>query len=139
MKVFIDTNIFLDTLLKREPFKHSAEKLLNLCDEGVFSAFTSCVSFINVTYFLQRFNKTAYTESLEKILNTISIIPLENKDFKKAIAFGFSDTEDAYQYAAALKVKDIEYIITRNIRDFNKSSIPAISAKDFLVQYASSL
>jgi predicted nucleic acid-binding protein len=30
MKIFIDTNIFLDALLKREPFKIPAEQLLNL-------------------------------------------------------------------------------------------------------------
>jgi len=120
MKIFIDTNIFLDALLKREPFKDSAALLLNLCDEKVFNAFTSCVSFINITYFLQRFNKTSYIESLGKILNTINVIPLENKDFKNAIAFNFTDTEDAYQYAAALKENDIKYIITRNIKDFNK-------------------
>ncbi|MEO5650578.1 MAG: PIN domain-containing protein [Ginsengibacter sp.] len=135
MKIFIDTNIFLDALLKREPFKKHAEELLNLCDERVFNAFTSCVSFINITYFLQRFNKSGYLGSLEKTLNVISIIPLENKDFKKALSLNFSDTEDAYQYIAALKERGIKYIITRNISDFKKSSIPAISAEDFLLQH----
>lgn len=95
MKIFIDTNIFLDILLKREPFKIHAERLLNLCDERVFTAFTSCVSFINITYFLQRFNKEGYVESLDRILNSIDIIPLENEDFKKAILFNFTDIEDA--------------------------------------------
>lgn len=135
MKIFIDTNIFLDTLLKREPFKIHAERLLNLCDERVFTAFTSCVSFINITYFLQRFNKEGYVESLDRILNSIDIIPLENEDFKKAILFNFTDIEDAYQYTAALKENGIRYIITRNIHDFKKSSIPAISAEDFLQKH----
>ena len=65
----------------------------------------------------------------------ISIIPLENKDFKKALSLNFSDTEDAYQYIAALKERGIKYIITRTISDFKKSSIPAISAEDFLLQH----
>lgn len=136
MKIFIDTNIFLDAFLKREPFKKHAEELLNLCDERVFDAFTSCVSFINITYFLQRFNKSGYLNSLGRTLNTISVIPLENKDFKKALSLKFSDTEDAYQYAAALKERGMQYIITRNINDFKKSSIPAISAENFLLKYA---
>ncbi len=132
MKIFIDTNIFLDALLKREPFKKHAEDLLNLCDERVFSAFTSCVSFINITYFLQKFNKGSYWDSLEKILNAITIIPLENKDFKKALTLNFSDIEDSYQSAAALKERGIKYIITRNVKDFKKSTLKAISAEDFL-------
>ncbi|MGI8583176.1 MAG: type II toxin-antitoxin system VapC family toxin [Chitinophagaceae bacterium] len=101
MKIFIDTNIFLDALLKREPSKIHAETLLNFCDERVFIAFTSCVSFTNLTYFLQRFNKSGYVETLGRILNTITIIPLENKDFKKALSLNFTDVEDAYQYTAA--------------------------------------
>ena len=133
MKIFIDTNIFLDALLKREPFKKHAENLLNLCDERTFNAFTSCVSFINITYFLQKFNKNGYTESLEKILNAITIIPLENKDFKKGLTLNFNDTEDAYQCVAALKERGIKYIITRNTKDFTKSTIKAISAEDFLL------
>ncbi len=60
MKIFIDTNIFLDALLKRDPFKIYAEDLLNLCDERTFVAFTSCVSFTNITYFVQHFNKSSY-------------------------------------------------------------------------------
>ncbi len=75
-------------------------------------------------------------DGLEKTLNTISIIPLENKNFKKALSLKFNDTEGAYQYTAALKERGIKYIITRNINDFKKSSIPAISAEDFLLQHA---
>ena len=135
MKIFIDTNIFLDALLKREPFKKDAEELLNLCDERIFNAFTSCVSFINITYFLEKFNKSSSNESLERILNAITIIPFENKDFKKAISLKFTDIEDAYQYTAALKERSMKYIITRNINDFNKSTIPVLSAKDFLLKY----
>ena len=134
MKIFIDTNIFLDALLKREPFKKDAENLLNLCDERTFIAFTSCVSFTNITYFLQRYYKPGYVETLERILDTITIIPLENKDFKKALSLKFTDSEDAYQYTAALKERGIKYIITRNLSDFKRSTIPVISAKDFLLQ-----
>ena len=132
MKIFIDTNIFLDALLKREPFRKHAENLLNLCDERAFNAFTSSVSFINITYFLQKFNNEGYVDSLERILNTITIIPLENIDFKKAIALNFIDIEDAYQSKAAVKERGMKYIITRNVKDFKKSKIEAISAEDFL-------
>ena len=134
MKIFIDTNIFLDALLKREPFKIHAENLLNFCDERVFIAFTSCVSFTNLTYFLQRYNKSGNLETLQRILNTITIIPLENKDFKKALSLNFTDVEDAYQYTAALKERGMKFIITRNTNDFKKSTIPVLSAKDFLLQ-----
>ena len=134
MKIFIDTNIFLDALLKREPFKIYVEDLLNHCDDRTFTAFTSCVSFTNITYFLQRYNKSGYIETLERILNTITIIPLENKDFKKALSLNFTDVEDAYQYTAALKERGMKFIITRNTNDFKKSIIPVMSAKDFLLQ-----
>jgi len=59
-----------------------------------------------------------YVDSLERILNTITIIPLENTDFKKALTLNFSDSEDAYQSVAASKERGMKYIITRNVTDF---------------------
>ena len=134
MKIFIDTNIFLDALLKREPFRIHADELLNLCDKRVFTAFTSCISFSNLTYFLQKFYKSGYIEALERILNAITIISLQNKDFKKALTLDYSDIEDAYQFVAASKERGMKYIITRDTNDFKKSTIPVLSAKDFLLR-----
>jgi hypothetical protein len=94
------------------------------------------VSFINITYFLQKFNKSGYTDSLERILDAIAIIPLENKDFKKALSLKFSDIEDAYQSIAASKERGMSFIITRNVIDFKKSEVKAISPDDFLAKYS---
>lgn len=94
------------------------------------------MSFINITYFLQKFNKSGYTDSLERILGAIAIIPLENKDFKKALALNFSDIEDAYQSIAASKERGMGFIVTRNVIDFKKSEVKAISPDDFLAKYA---
>lgn len=39
MKVMIDTNIFLDVLLSREPFYESSKKVLVLCEDKKIQGF----------------------------------------------------------------------------------------------------
>jgi len=45
-----------------------------------------------------------------------------------------SDFEDAIIAATALR-ENAEYIITRNIKDFTQSPIPAITPSDFLRRF----
>ena len=42
----------------------------------------------------------------------------------------WSDFEDAVQYSTAL-LSQMDYIITRNAKDFKASEVPAISPEDF--------
>jgi hypothetical protein len=46
---------------------------------------------------------------------------------------GFTDLEDAIQYHTALAVKEIDYFITSNTRDYKKAlpQLPVISPKQF--------
>ncbi len=43
----------------------------------------------------------------------------------------FKDFEDALQYYSALENRN-DVIITRNLKDFQKSKIPALTAEQFL-------
>jgi len=43
----------------------------------------------------------------------------------------FSDFEDALQFACAEEVK-IDYIVSRNPKDFQNASIPVVSAKEMI-------
>ena len=53
-----------------------------------------------------------------------------NEDACAAVSSNFDDLEDALIYQAARSVK-AEAIITRNQKDFEKSSIPALNSNEF--------
>jgi hypothetical protein len=63
----------------------------------------------------------------------------DERIFTSALHAGFSDLEDAVQYHTALHIKDINYFITSNIKDFKKATtqLPVLTPKQFVKKYNS--
>ncbi len=97
MKIFLDTHLFLDAMLENRLFKDALVQILNLCSQKKVKAYTSGISFANVTYFIQKATKGNIADLLTAILEDIQIVSLEKVDFLKALKYAFSDMEDAYK------------------------------------------
>lgn len=133
MKVFIDTNIFLDFLLNRKEFE-SAKDILFLEE---FKLITSDKVLLDIFYFWKK-------EWLEKdILNFISEISniaiisgWTNKTFLNILDKDklFSDFEDNFQDEIANEM-EVDFIITNNKKDFKNSKIKTFTSKEFLSFY----
>ena len=67
---------------------------------------------------------TLLTQQLQIISEDASIV-------EQAIISDFNDFEDAVQYYAA-KSAGADVIITRNIKDYKESTIPVLTAEQFL-------
>ena len=52
-------------------------------------------------------------------------------DAAKALRFPMADIEDALQAAAALAFH-AQWIVTRNVRDYRRSPVPAVSPAEFV-------
>jgi predicted nucleic acid-binding protein len=59
MKVFIETNLLLDVLAKREPFHAATACIWTLAETGACDALVSAISFNNVFYIDRRARDTA--------------------------------------------------------------------------------
>ena len=131
-RLLIDTNIIIDLLAKRESFYQEAQELFTLADEKHLTLFISALTFANTYYILSR---ELITDEARKIMMKfkalVKILPLENKILELALSSDFSDFEDAIQYYTALDNK-LEIIITRNKKDFKKSKLPVLTAKEYL-------
>jgi predicted nucleic acid-binding protein len=131
-RLFIDSDILLDLSLRRNPFYIPALNLLNLCyQSSSVEAATSSIAFINVSYFLKKLAPATKTEALKRIRTVVSIIEVRQETIDFALNSNFSDFEDAVQYYAALSGKT-NVIITRNIKDYKQSTIPVLTAEQFL-------
>lgn len=134
MRVFLDTNVLLDYLLKREPFYDSAKKVFLMCLHKIDGCVTPH-SLIDVFYMLsERSDATAdyCRETILKLRDVLLVVP-ENDD-RVLYAAGntaFADFEDSMQHESALSV-GATYIITRNKKDFAGSKIPALTPDEFL-------
>jgi len=133
MKILLDTNIILDFLLDRDPFFENALKLMKIIDEGKIQAYITANSITDIVYVARKkFSLDEIRRVVLDLLEKINVTGVSREDILLAFDLGFSDFEDALQSACSEK-EQVDYIITRNKRDFSHSKIPAVDITDFLV------
>jgi len=131
-KVFLDCDLIIDLLAQRGKFYTPAATLLSLAERKKLEAFTSPLAISNVHYILSRFsNKDKARVSIRKLRSFISIVPVDEKVIDLALNSTFLDMEDAIQYYAAYQA-GIEFLITRNVRDYKSAEISVCTADQYL-------
>ena len=132
MEVLIDTNVILDTILKRAPFDLDAYRILKLADEKKINAHIAAFSITDIYYFISK--NLAHEDRIKAIkalFNIMNVVSISKQDIEKAMSFTeFTDLEDALQMQCFKKIKG-DFIITRDEK-FQKISEKAISPKVFM-------
>ena len=133
MLILIDTNVLLDVIARREPYVIFSEKVIDLCRQEIINGAIAGHSVLNAMYVLR---KNFTLEERKKIfLNLCEFLYVESVDFGKIIQAlkddDFSDFEDCLQMQCALSLR-ADYIVTRNVKDFAASEIPAVTPEEFL-------
>lgn len=132
MRLLIDANILLDVLQKREPYYYDSSIIWKLCETEQVKGYVSTLAFANIIYVMR---KELTPEKLEEILRALALIfefaELSTVDLVRGAEMKWDDFEDAVQSATAERVH-ADYIITRNIRDFKKSSVAALTSGEFI-------
>jgi predicted nucleic acid-binding protein len=135
--VLIDTDVLLDFYLDRKPFSDDSLQLLLKCEQKQFRAYITPVIVANTYYILRRQASHHYViERLQILLNTITILSMDQKQVLAALESKFTDFEDALQYFSALQSNKVDVIITRNTSDYKKSALPVFTPNEFLATLA---
>ncbi|VAW26588.1 PIN domain protein [hydrothermal vent metagenome] len=132
-KLFIDTNIVIDLLSRREPFYDESANLFSLADKRIIQLNISSLTIANTSYtLLRQTNTKSAKEVLRKLRLIVNTLPLDDKIIGLALNDNsFSDFEDGLQYFTALENHQ-EIIITRNLKDFKASKLPVMTARQFV-------
>lgn len=132
-KLFIDTNILIDLLSRREPFFEDAAALFSMADKKEFELSVSSLTIANTGYVLLKQMKTNEAKSvLRKLRLILNVLPMDDKIIDLALNDNtFTDFEDGIQYFTAIE-NEQDVIITRNLKDFRNSKLPALTAKQFI-------
>ncbi|MBP6323733.1 MAG: PIN domain-containing protein [Chitinophagales bacterium] len=121
MKVFLDSDIVLDFLLKREPFFIEALQLFILKEKEDFKLYTSAIIISNVYYISSKqFPKPLIKQKIKELASIIQIVDSTRQSIYQSFESDFSDFEDAIQYHTALESK-CTFFITRNTKDYKKA------------------
>lgn len=128
-RIFLDTNVILDLLGERVPFFDPIAKVATLADQKKLTLIVSPLSFTTINYIL---NKYETSESVLNKLRKFKIICEVNEEIiDKALNSNFKDFEDSVHYFTALQ-SNCSIIITRNGKDFKNSTIPVMTAEEYL-------
>lgn len=134
MRLLIDGNVVLDVLQKREPHCEDSSKIWKLCETGIAEGFLSTLTFVNLVYVMR---KELSPEKIEEVLVKLSLIfqftELAASDLSGATGMHWRDFEDALQAITAERLH-ADYIVTRNVKDFSGSRIPAYTPAELLAR-----
>jgi predicted nucleic acid-binding protein len=131
-KPLLDINVCLDLLLKRNPYLQEAAEIFQRSEYEEIQAVISAISFDTLAYIMCTYFSARETADKLKKMTSITSIGMANEAvINNALKAGWKDIEDAIQYQCAVE-NSCDAIITRNVDDFSKSSLPVLTPFDFL-------
>lgn len=131
-RLFLDSDVLLDMFLKREPFFFHTQILLIECIKRNIELRTSSLVIANIVYVLRKqIGILKAKENLKNLFNSAKVLPFEFDAIETAISSDITDFEDAIQFYIGQK-HNCDAIITRNIKDYKNSTIPVLTAEQFL-------
>lgn len=133
MKVFLDTNILLDTLVVRtdKSFTENSMQILSLGENGVLDLYISVLSVPTIAYVLK--NKTSEQKKsiITDLTSIVKVLPSLPQHVETMLESPIRDIEDALQVQSA-KEGQCDLIVTRNTRDFTDAGMPVLSPEGLL-------
>ena len=135
MKVFIDTNVFLDYILSRQVGFVEANEIFMLSANYEIDLILSDLTLANVRYVTRRdFSNELFYEVINGMRDLFEIAPVGPHAVDRALMLRVNDFEDALQYFSALQ-SGADCIVTRNVKDLAFSEIEVLTPSDFLAKY----
>ena len=132
MRALVDTNIVMDVLLARRPFVDSASRVFSLVEQSKIEASLCATTVTTVDYLLtQSLSRDEARQALRGLLKLFEIASVNRSVIDKALRSKIEDFEDAILEQAA-RLVGAEAIITRNTKDFHRSSINALDPAELL-------
>ncbi|MDD4890478.1 MAG: PIN domain-containing protein [Phycisphaerae bacterium] len=135
MKVFVDTNVLLDVLARREPFYADSAGVWTLTEAGRVNGFVSAVSLPTLFYLLSRSRGRREARGAMALLRDIfTLVPTDAQIISRAIDCDIEDFEDAIQFFSALRA-GAATLITRNPKDFPTTDVSIQTPTQFLATH----
>ena len=132
--MLLDTDILIDVALDRHPHAESSSELLDRIERSSRRAFVTWHTLSNFYYLVTPARGDADTRDfIAELVRFVAVAPADTPALRYAVSLPIRDFEDAMQVAAA-RACGAGHIVTRNVRDFGRSPIPAITPGEALAQ-----
>ena len=135
MKIFLDTNILVDLIADRKPFSKQAIEIFKSTEKNKTQLFTSSHSIATTHYLLKKYvEEKELRKIIFNLLEFLKVIPVDIDVLKKGLRSNHKDFEDAVQILCASSITGINFIVTRNKKDFKTSAISVITPDEMCLK-----
>lgn len=125
-RFLVDVDVVLDVLLDRRPHSAGASALWSARERGLCRLALSAHALTTVYYLAAKQRDAAFARTMTTDLASLfEIAAVDEPVIHRALAIDLGDFEDAVVCAAAER-SGCDAIVTRNLRHFRKSPLPAI-------------
>ena len=132
MIVLFDTDVILDLFLDRQPFAEAAALMFSKVEEGEIQGYVSATTITTIYYLATKtigFRKAKW--ATRKLLSLLEVATVDRSVIEGTLEGKYKDFKDGMIAEAARQIK-AKAIITRNVRDFKTSPVPAHSPDEIL-------
>lgn len=135
IKIFLDTNILVDLIADRKPFSKHAIEIFRSAEKNKIRLYTSSHSIATAHYLLKKYvDEKELRNIFFNLLEFLNVIPVDIDILKKGLRSNHKDFEDAVQILCASSINGINFIVTRNIKDFKTSEIAVITPDEMCLK-----
>ena len=133
MRLLLDINILLDVAFQR-PGEPATSQVIARCGRE-HEAWLAWHSVATLAYLIERQHSGPRARDFVRgLLAWADMAVTQRSDAQQALDWPMPDYEDALQAAAAVAC-GAQIVITRNVRDFKGSPVPAMTPEVFIQQH----
>lgn len=130
--ILVDLNVVLDVVQKREPHYSASAAVMGRVTDGHVPACLPAHAFTTLHYLVSRHQtETTANRVVDWLLRYFEVAGTTRHELEVARTLDWPDFEDAVVVAAA-ESSMCTHIVTRNIRDFHDSPVPALTPEEYL-------
>jgi len=131
----LDLNVLLDVMQSREPHLRASAKIIALAVDKKIRGYIPAHCLTTLHYIIQKHGDIQVADrAIDWVLANLLVRAENERIFLRARALAMPDFEDAV-VAAIAESSGCSHIITRNVTDFVKSPIEAITPEEFLATF----
>ncbi len=137
--IFLDINVLIDIADKERENHFYSREIFTLADNKHINVYCSILSF-NIFFYVARkkLGNQLALNLISTFLEIIKVVPADiNIALQSLIKSVSNDFEDNLQYYSALQIKNLDFFVTANAKDFKKSNFLVVTPLQFLKNYQS--
>ena len=135
MKVFLDTNVLIDFIARREDFYQAAANLINLGVKGEIELYTTPLTYATCIFIARKvLGYDGVVKAMQMLDDYLNVTTMNSVQCKNALFSSMPDFEDMLQFESAFAA-GCDVIVTRNKKHFPQDAIQVLDSKEFFDGY----